>query len=48
MEASDIVKLINAFFSDASRSPSETLDGLRDIQSEVQSGIDALREEGVE
>lgn len=42
MEASEIVEIIQDFFGDRSRTPEETLEGLGEIQTEVESSIGAI------
>ncbi len=43
----EIKKDLQEFFSDTERTPGETLDGLEEIQSEVEVMIESLESDGV-
>ena len=43
MTTEELKIIVNAFFSDTSRSPLETLEGLEEVQEDIETMIEGLR-----
>jgi flagellar basal body-associated protein FliL len=48
MDLEQVKDAINAYFGDTSRSPTETKEGLEELQADIEGMLDALRADGVE